>query len=261
MEKQSYATDTFFAFDREKERLRRQAEIASQQELQLLVRHGLMPDHTVLDLGCGNGQTAAMISQYLTAGNITGLDLNPEFIAGARDQFRSTNLEFKEGSAYQLEGFSCFDFIYSRFLFQHLSDPSLVLQQVLQQLVPGGRCCIIDVNDDWLFLDPYQPEFDALVEAGATCQQHAGGNRKIGARLPQLLRSNGFEKIYVDVVPFTSLQVGMEAFLDLTLSFRVNMAPQLMPLYRRVKDVILPDPGKWFAMMGIFVITAAKPLE
>lgn len=261
MEKQSYSADVFSAFEREEKRLSRQAEVAGKQDLELLLKHGLSPDHKVLDLGCGNGQIAAMVSQYLTTGSITGLDLNPEFISAAKVQHHHSNLSFREGSAYQLEALPGFDFIYSRFLFQHLSDPSLALQQVYRCLTPGGRCCIIDVNDDWLFLDPRLPEFSALVEAGATRQQFAGGNRRIAASLPRLFHINGFEKINADVIPFTSNQVGMETFLDLTLSFRANMAPELMPLYKRVQETVLAAPEKWFAMMGVFVITATKPLE
>lgn len=260
MRKQSYHSAAFSEFDLEEQRLNRQASILREQELQWLIRQGIRPSHKVLDLGCGNGQTAAMLSGYLTQGSITGVDINPSFIASAQEQFKANNLSYQQGSVYELTGLPAFDFIYSRLLFQHLSDPSLALQQVYEHLEPGGHCCIIDVHDDWLFLQPSLPAFEELVQAGVKQQEVAGGNRRIAAALPLLLRKSGFTNINPEIIPFSSLQVGMEAFLDITLSFRANMVPALIPKYQELKQTLLSGTGDWFGMMGIFVITASKPI-
>lgn len=259
MSKQSYHRAAFSEFEREEQRLNRQASILREQELQLLIRQGIQPSHKVLDLGCGNGQTAAMMSSYLTEGTITGVDIDPSFIATAREQFNHHNLFYQQGSALDLSGLPVFDFIYSRLLFQHLSDPSLALQKVFDHLEPGGHCCIIDVNDDWLFLQPSLPAFDEIVEAGIKQQKAAGGNRRIAATLPLLMQKAGFDQPRIEIIPFSSLQVGMEAFLDITLSFRANMVPSLLPLYQELKQTLLSNAGDWFGMMGVFVITARKP--
>ncbi|MBO9632539.1 MAG: methyltransferase domain-containing protein [Chitinophagaceae bacterium] len=259
MRKQSYDNAAFSKFDQEQERLNRQASILKEQELQWLIRQGIRQTDRVLDLGCGNGQTTAMLSEYLSAGSITGVDINTSFVAQAQERFRCHNLVYQQGSAYELEQFPAFDFIYSRLLFQHLSEPALALHQVWERLVPGGHCCIIDVNDDWLFLHPSLPAFDELVQAGIRQQQLSGGNRHIAAELPLLMRKEGFLDIRIEIIPFSSLQVGLEAFLDITLSFRANMIPSLMPLYQQVRQTLLANVADWFGMMGVFVITARKP--
>lgn len=259
MRKQSYHRAAFSDFDHEEQRLKRQATIIRELELQWLVRQGIQSTHRVLDLGCGNGETAALLSDYLSAGSVTGVDINPDFIAGANAAFTAHNLAFRNASAYQLDELPDFDFVYSRLLFQHLSEPQLALLQIWNHLLPGGTCCIIDVNDEWLFLQPSLPEFDAVVEAGIQQQRLCGGNRYIGATLPLLMSSAGFKEINIEIIPFSSLQVGMEAFLDITLSFRINMTPHMKPVYEQLQRKLTEDPGQWFGMMGVFMISARKP--
>lgn len=259
MRKQSYSEAVFPEFREEQQRLQRQASILKEQELTLLVGQGILPHHDVLDLGCGNGQTAAMLSDYLKDGSITAIDINPAFIAQAAQQYDIPHLHFIQGSAWDLKDLPLFDFIYSRLVFQHLSEPLPALQQVWEQLHPGGKCCIIDVNDDWLFLQPALPAFDALVNTGLQQQQKAGGDRRIAKKLPLLLHQTGFSDIHISIIPFNSLQVGIEAFLDITLSFRANMDPGAKQWYQLLLDQIRIAPDQYFGMMGVSVITAMKP--
>jgi SAM-dependent methyltransferase len=53
-------------------------------EKQLLIGYGLLPEHTLLDVGCGSGRLAKRLVTYLTSGRVLGTDVVPELLEFAR---------------------------------------------------------------------------------------------------------------------------------------------------------------------------------
>src|SRR5690348_9362847 len=54
--------------------------------VRLLIKAGLQPDHSVLDLGCGIGRLALPLTQYLSEqGYYRGIDINLSGIAWAHE--------------------------------------------------------------------------------------------------------------------------------------------------------------------------------
>lgn len=53
-------------------------------QLVLLQRFGLMPEHRLLDVGCGPARAAMHIVDYLQAGRYCGIDYNQDFVRIAR---------------------------------------------------------------------------------------------------------------------------------------------------------------------------------
>jgi 2-polyprenyl-3-methyl-5-hydroxy-6-metoxy-1,4-benzoquinol methylase len=45
-------------------------------QLNLLIHYGLLPTHTVLDVGCGIGRLAYKMADYLTSGSYYGFDIS-----------------------------------------------------------------------------------------------------------------------------------------------------------------------------------------
>ena len=60
----------------------------------VLERHGLKPEHRVLDIGCGVGRVALPLTRYLTSGTYDGFDIVKRWIrcvlaASLRATFRA----------------------------------------------------------------------------------------------------------------------------------------------------------------------------
>ncbi|MEL6677028.1 MAG: class I SAM-dependent methyltransferase, partial [Bacteroidota bacterium] len=206
-------------------RLKRQASLLPQLELDSLKKHGLKPHMKVLDAACGPGLTASIIHDYLTTGHVTGVDLDASLLIEARRMAKQSRkaIRFRQADVYDLPFENEFDYIYCRFLFQHLEDPQRALASLSRALKPGGTLHILDVNDEWLFMYPEISEFRIFCQIAAEHQQRKGGNRFIGKALHHLFKHTGFEMIQPDVVTITSDMIGLETFLQITTRFKLEI--------------------------------------
>jgi glycosyltransferase involved in cell wall biosynthesis/SAM-dependent methyltransferase len=126
----------------------------------LIERAGLRPDDRVLDIGCGIGQKARPLTQYLSpSGWYDGIDIVPEGIEWCRRNYRRfTNFHFAvadlfsshynpraDKSArdytfpYETEAF---DLIFLSSVFTHMlpSDMENYFSETARMLKPGGKC-------------------------------------------------------------------------------------------------------------------------
>jgi 2-polyprenyl-3-methyl-5-hydroxy-6-metoxy-1,4-benzoquinol methylase len=127
----------------------------------------------ILDLGCGTGR----ISRYLAArgAKVSGLDFSDEAIAVARRESFGHDIDFKQGSVFDLSEDSEFDAIVCLGVIAVACRSSAEAQDVVQRIVkaakPGGRIIVIEpFHDNWLSrcLKLHCREFRAMVnEAGA----------------------------------------------------------------------------------------------
>ncbi len=107
---------------------------------------------------------------------------------------------FKKANIYELDfEDNTFDFVISRFLFQHLKDPAKAFSEIYRVLKPGGIVCTIDVDESFAFSYPETPAYEALYAAFKKMQEMNGGDRQIGRKLPTMLRENNFVDIYTQV--------------------------------------------------------------
>lgn len=221
----SYDFEQFSDADRRAElrRLHRQATVLLDLEIAHLRRLGLVPGCHVLEIGCGPGFLAGALSDAVAPGTCTGIDtsralLEVGTVLVAPAHF---NLTLLEGSAYET-GLSdnAFDFVYNRLLYQHLRHPLEALIEARRVTRPGGRVCVMDVDDSWLTLDPPSPSFQALVDLAGRAQEALGGDRHVGSKLAGLMGQAGFERVSFEMVSVTSLQIGLPAFLHLTTRYK-----------------------------------------
>jgi ubiquinone/menaquinone biosynthesis C-methylase UbiE len=261
----SYNYDEFSHNSKELERLKRQAQIAGKLELSVMRRFGIKPGMNVLDLACGPGVTTLLLSELVEDGHVTGIDVNDTLLAEAEQVIEShevNNIMLKKGDVYnhQLPENS-FDFIYSRFLFQHLSDPLKALNNVIPLLKPGGIFCVLDVDDDWLTIHPQPEQFAQFVKLAGEGQKLKGGDRHIGRKLPDYFRRAGLDDIRAHVETITDKQIGMRNFLDITtgikkeqftLDERHHLESMLENIY-----AACDQPDTW-GFVGVFCVSGRK---
>ena len=229
------ASEMPIGLDKELERLRNQTLISWAKEARNLQWLGLRDDMTVLELGSGPGFVAEGLLDLLPNGNLVSVEIDPVLIEKARSY-----LQDKAGSRWKLiEGNvmkvdlpdNTFDFVYGRYLFQHLPDPVGAAKEALRLLKPGGKLVITDVDDELVVFDPpASGETKAIEDRVMTYlkehQASQGGNRLIGRRLTHILRDAGYQNLVLEALPLhndlddtsnlmpTPTVEGMQHFID-----------------------------------------------
>ena len=187
--------------DKEVERLRNQALISWGKEARNLRWMGLDEGMSILELGSGPGFVTEALAKLVPSGEVVALEIDPVLIERAEAYLKGKaggNWRIVKGDAMST-GLpdESFDFVYARYLFQHLPDPTGAAKEALRVLKPGGKLVVFDIDDDLTIFDPpggpeIKPIDDRLSAAMREEQASKGGNRLVGRRLLHILKGAGF---------------------------------------------------------------------
>lgn len=112
---------------------------------ELLARLALRGEERVLDIGCGDGKVTAELARTLPRGRVVGVDIAPEMIRFARQQFPRRafpNLEFEVMDARALRFEREFDIVFSNATLHWVDDHPAFLRGAAAALVAGGRLVV-----------------------------------------------------------------------------------------------------------------------
>lgn len=105
-----------------------------QLQFDFLVQHGLQPQHTLLDIGCGTLRGGRHFIRYLDAQNYTGIDISLNAIEFAKQLLVAEGLADKQPKLLvskhkdlKFEAFAqqTFDFLFAQSVFTHLPSESI----------------------------------------------------------------------------------------------------------------------------------------
>jgi len=261
----SYKFGKFEKNAEELARLKMQATVAIDIERDVWNNAGLKSGMNVLDLACGPGFISCELAQVVGSGTVTGVDISEELIFTAQQAKVSEkvqNVSFRIGNVYELDQpENAFDFVYARFLFQHLENPQLALKNILRVLKPGGILCVLDIDDNWTSFAPESDAFVKFIRKAGAGQKRKGGNRLIGSQLFGLLSDAGFKTVSTKIRPITTEDLGVRMFLGIAVLFRVEMLNKLqkllaLPQLKKIKAAA-QAPTAW-GSVGVFVTTGTK---
>ena len=223
---ESYHFDTLSDPEAEFARLSCQAKIAEVLELSRLRQIGLADGDRILDLGSGPGITSLLLAQNFPASRIFGVEPEAKLRARALELAREQEsvghrCRFLEGTAQAIPlDDDSVDFAYARLLFQHIPDPLACLGEMRRVTRPGGIVCIMDVDDETIFIHPEVPGWKAVEARVARAQAEYGGDRHVGRKLLGYFEDLEFAAAQVDIVPVTTQMLGPSLFFDIVFGFK-----------------------------------------
>lgn len=122
---------------------------------------GFAPGQRVLEIGCGNGDTAVVAGRAVGEdGSVLGVDLSEDMLAVARARVAAaglTNTTFVAADATTFAPDPAgFDLAVSRFGVMFFDDPEAAFANIRSLLAPGGRLVFVCWQslfvNDWLFV-------------------------------------------------------------------------------------------------------------
>ncbi|MGA9522040.1 MAG: methyltransferase domain-containing protein [Myxococcaceae bacterium] len=198
------AARTLYLMESVAEAERLEAKTDRDVSLRHLKQVGLGPGMHALDAGAGTGAVArAMCELVGRDGQVVALDASSERLSfGSAAATDLPNLRFVEGDleAPPLPE-AQFDFIWSRFVFEYLRDPDLVLKQLVRLARPGGKVVVGDLDGNGFFHYPCPPEVEeglALLEPSLAGRFDPYAGRKLYHRF----RKAGLQDVRVHVLPY-----------------------------------------------------------
>jgi ubiquinone/menaquinone biosynthesis C-methylase UbiE len=170
----------------------------------------------VLDVGSGLGQFTYQMSQAIGEGGFClGIERDTNQISVAKKNHVAANLEFRQGDALHLPltptEWETFDIVHTRFLLEHLPNPSKAVSEMVKALRPGGRIILEDDEHEAVILFPEPTGFKELWAAYVQSYIEVGNDPFIGRKLTKLLVDQGIKDIHNDVVFFGDC-AGTETF-------------------------------------------------
>lgn len=117
-------------------------------QLAVLKRNGLLPQHRLLDIGCGPLQGGIAFIQYLDARGYTGLDLDSRKLSEAWRQVadhgvatRSPRLVFSRSFGADELGTETFDFVWASQVLYYFDAETMtqLYRQIARYLTRGGK--------------------------------------------------------------------------------------------------------------------------
>jgi len=105
---------------------------------QEVLDHVAFKNKKVLEIGCGEGDTAAAIADR--GGTVLAIDYAKEAINVAQAKHRHDNLEFRACEYKEVKG--SFDIIVLQEVLEHLDDPLSHLKKLKRKVRPGGKIVI-----------------------------------------------------------------------------------------------------------------------
>ncbi len=106
----------------------------SQPARDLAMRISKCNPETVVDIGCGPGNSTKILCEIFPHASILGIDSSPNMIKKAKED--NPNLDFRVCDALSLEG--KFDIIYSNACFHWIPDHQTFLPALMSKLCDGG---------------------------------------------------------------------------------------------------------------------------
>jgi len=191
----------------------------------------LAPGSTVLDVGCGWGDTAIELARMVgTSGSVVGLDCCASFLDYAKREARAAridNVRFIEADVQTYPFEPVYDFCFSRFGMMFFSSPVAAMRNIRRALKPGGRLMFITwrsiEHNPWANI-PKKLVLEFLPPPGDNAQTCGPGPFSMASPdvVTAQLKAADFDEIHLEP---TQGPVMIGAGVDQALAFQLALGP------------------------------------
>lgn len=193
--------------DSPKERKRLDLKFNVEQSKQELVDMGFKKGMSFLDVGSASGNMVRLVGEYdIDNKNIAGVDINTQYVDYCNEfvkKSKNQNIKYYVGNTYQLPfKDNQFDFIWSRFLLEHLKDPFLAIKEMKRVLKPSGKLAIGDIDGNCLFHYPIEEKFEKELFEAIELLKPFGFDPFIGRKLFHFMKQLRMKNIDVKIYPY-----------------------------------------------------------
>jgi ubiquinone/menaquinone biosynthesis C-methylase UbiE len=201
------------------ERLEQQAKMSHYRLEDELAGVLIRPGTRILDAGCGSGVASRFMLEHYPGVEIEACDLSEIRLQQAKNQVTLQNqgvIRFFKSSLEEIESEnSRYDFVFCRFVLEHLPNPEIAVSEFYRVLRPGGVVYLVDL-DGILFNLSHQNA--RLSEQLLRIQQGLNQDLFVGRRMPALVHQAGFSG--------TSWRAMVMDFRDATLNDEFELTRQ-----------------------------------
>lgn len=242
------------------DRLRVLAAARRASTLELFQLAGLRPGMRCVDLGCGSGDvTLDMAALAGAAGRVAGIDADQAKLELARQTARErglANVVFEVADVGHWTGPGGYDFVYCRFLLQHLARPADLLHRMWDAVRPGGVLAVEDADLEGLFCDPDNAGFSFYQRMYVEVLARNGGDPTCARRLARYFRETGIPAPEVRLLqevnasgdakamPLLTLEAIADSIVSsgLATADEVTAAAQSLRAFTTDPDTLISDP-------------------
>lgn len=150
----------------------------------------------VADIGCGLGSIARIWSDLVGRAEIVAVDRSAEQLNEAARRTADTRIRFCHSAfeAWRPEG-SAFDVVATRFFLAHTPDAAGAVHKMAELVRPGGLLIVEEVEIGTGRTTPSPGPFEKSEQLFAGLGDRFGHDYRIGARLIDIIASEGFELV------------------------------------------------------------------
>ena len=227
----------------------------------------------LLDFGCGPGSITADLARRLAPhGTVVGVDSSPAALEIARRDAAADNLEYVQGSVYDLPlPNDVFDIAYGHQILQHLGDPVSGLREVQRVLKPGGLVAVRDADYGTMTHHPHQPGIARWLDLYHQVARANGGEPDAGRRLLEWVSDADFGTPEVTTSTWTYAEpaariawaelwagrIVLPRFRDKAIELQLTDDDEILAIAEAWRNWGA-EPGGWFSFIHGEVI-ATKP--
>lgn len=182
--------------ERELRRLERQAGFYADATREGLLKAGLAPGMTVLDLGCGAGDVSFIAADLVgPAGRVTGIDVSEGAIAVSRGRAtqRGLSIAFEPTAIEAFSRYADFDAIIGRFVLVHFRDPAGAIRDIAGRARAGALLVSMEMDVTSTAATAPLPLLQRHVGNIARMYSVAGLNPDMGRGLHAVYRAAGLQ--------------------------------------------------------------------
>jgi cyclopropane fatty-acyl-phospholipid synthase-like methyltransferase len=189
----------------EVQRLQAQVNLFWAAELEVFDLIGVQDQMRILEVGCSFGAYTKKLLQQYPNSSMVSIDIDASAVESTRAMVLQASAADRAAVRHQavelLDDMSQFDLVIARLVVEHLDDPALAFDRMLQALVPNGLLICISNDFGWHTLHtPDITELPKLYDAYRQARIAQGGHPTIGRDLPMLFHGAGFTDVRLRAV-------------------------------------------------------------